>query len=317
MPNVLIADELKIDTSVGLGCMPMSHAYTPTERDDEESIRVIHRAIDLGVTLYDTADVYGPYVNEQLLGRAVKGRRDEVLLATKCGLVPRGGGLLARDGSPAHIRAACESSLRRLATDRIDLYQLHRVDTRVPIAETWGAMGELVRAGKVRSLGICHATLDELGQAHATFPVASVQYELALWAPQARHDVLPWCRDHNVAFLAFSPLGRGFLTGKLAGARFPGSDSRSRDPRFEPETMAANARILAGMRPIAERHGATLAQVAIAWVLAQGEKVVPIPGTKKRSWLEENASSQDLRLTVEDLRALDALPAPIGHQEWR
>lgn len=315
MANALVADGLKV-TAVGLGCMPMSHAYTPVERDDAESVRVIHRAIELGVTVFDTADVYGPYINEQLLGRALKGHRDEVVLATKCGLVPGPGSLLSRDGRPEHIRAACEDSLRRLQTDCIDLYQLHRIDPEVPIEETWGAMGELAAAGKVRGLGICHASVDELRRAHLIFPIASVQYELAIWAPYARDDVLPWCRDNTVAFLAFSPLGRGFLAGTLVAARFEENDSRSRDPRFTPEAMSANVRIVEGIRPIAQRHEATLAQVALAWVFAQGDQVVPIPGTKKRRWLEENTAAVHLRLTPEDLRELDALPVPVGTQRW-
>jgi aryl-alcohol dehydrogenase-like predicted oxidoreductase len=313
--QTLLANGFKV-TAVGLGCMPMSHAYTQLERDDAESIRVIHRAIELGVTIFDTADVYGPYINEQLLGQALKGRRDEAVLATKCGLVPGPEGLLSRNGRPEHIQAACEDSLRRLGTDCIDIYQLHRVDPDVPLAETWGAMAELVRAGKVRWLGICHASVEQLQRAHAVHPITSVQYELAIWAPYARDDVLPWCREHGVTFLAFSPLGRGFLTGTLVATRFPASDSRSRDPRFSPEAMAANARIVEGLRPVAERHEATLAQVALAWVLAQGDQVVPIPGTKKRCWLEQNAAAVHLQLTDEDLRLIDALPEPVGRQQW-
>lgn len=294
---------------VGLGCMPMSHAYTLEECDDAASIRVVHRALDLGVVLFDTADIYGPYTNERLLGRALRDRRDEAMIATKAGLVPDGD-RLARDGRPAHIRRACDASLTRLGTDRIDLLQLHRVDPEVPIEETWGAMSGLVTAGKVRTLGISHATVDDLARAHAVHPVAALQVELSIWERAPLGALLPWCARHGAAVLAFSPLGRGYLTGALRTSRFGPRDSRIRDPRFTETAMTANQVIVAGVRRVAGRHGATPAQVALAWALAQGPHVVPIPGTKKTRWLEENVRAAAVRLSATDLHELDALPEP-------
>ncbi|WP_246258218.1 aldo/keto reductase [Amycolatopsis anabasis] len=302
---------------MGLGCMSMSHAYTPAERDDEESILVVQRAIELGIRLFDTADIYGPFTNESLLGRALEGRRDEVVIATKCGLVTEPDGKLSRNGRPEYLRAACDASLRRLRTDVIDLYQLHRVDPEVPLEETWGALAELVTAGKVRALGMSHGTVEELERAHAVFPVSAAQYELSIWADYTREDVLPWCAEHDVDFLAFSPIGRGYLTGKLAVSEFDADDSRSRDPRFTTDAMTDNQIIVDGVRAVAARLDATPAQVAIAWVLAQGERVVPIPGTKKLRWLEENAAAADLKLSDDDLAELDALPTPMGHRRWK
>lgn len=306
-------------SAIGLGCSSMSHGYQPLdrdERDDEESVRVIRRAVELGIDLFDTADVYGPFTNEELLGRALRPYADQVRVATKCGLVSGPDGKFSRDGRPEHIRRACDASLRRLQVDTIDLYQLHRVDPAVPLAETWGALSELVTAGKVRGLGISHATPDELEQVHALFPVTAVQYELSVWCTASLEDVLPWCRKNSVGFLAFAPVGRGFLTGVLERVRLPEDDSRSRDPRFTPEAMDANRAIIDGLRRIADRHGATPAQVAIAWVLDQGDNVVPIPGTRHRRWLEENAAATQLQLTAADLAEVDGLPAPIGEMSW-
>ncbi|MEU4806660.1 aldo/keto reductase [Actinosynnema sp. NPDC023587] len=315
MRKTLIAEKLKLGV-IGLGCMSMSHGYSPAERDDEESIEVVHRALELGITLFDTADIYGPYTNEELLGRGLAGRREQALIATKCGLVPLPGGKLTRNGRPEFIREACERSLARLGTDVIDLYQLHRVDPEVPLEETWGAMGDLVAEGKVRALGISHATVSELDRIHAVFPVTAVQYELSVWARGTRDDVLPWCRANEAAFLAFSPLGRGYLSGVLDGATFGVDDSRSRDPRFTSEAMSANRAIVRGLHDVAERIGATPAQVAVAWVLAQDEKVVPIPGTKKVRWLEENAAAAELELSERDLKEIEALPDPMGDMKW-
>ncbi|MDT0346411.1 aldo/keto reductase [Streptomyces litchfieldiae] len=302
--------------AIGLGCMSMSHSYSPMERDDAESIEVINRAVDLGITFFDTADMYGPFTNERLLGLALGSRRDEVLVATKCGLLAGPDGRLRRDARPEYIRAACDASLKRLGTDVIDLYQLHRVDPAVPLEESWGAMAELVREGKVRALGISHPTVEELERARAVFPVTAVQHELSVWASYTREDVLPWCRKNAVTFLAFAPLGRGFLTGRLPTAPFPENDSRSRDPRFAKGAMAENQAIVTAIRMVAERHEATPAQVALAWVLAQGEGVLPIPGTKKIRWLEENAAATELTLSQEDLEDLDAMPPPAGHRRW-
>lgn len=297
--------------AVGLGCMGMSHAYGAAERDDEQSRAVLHRALDLGVTLIDTADVYGPFTNEELVGSALAGRRDEAFLATKCGLLLGTQGMV-RDGRPGHVRAALDSSLRRLGTDRVDLWQLHRVDPEVPVEETWGAMAEQVAAGKALALGMSEVGVEELSRAAAVHPVATVQSELSLWTRDPLPEVLPWCAANGVGFLPFSPLGRGFLTGTLAPGSFDDSDFRARNPRFAPEAMAANAALVDAVRAVADRVGATPAQVALAWVLGQGEHVVPIPGTKKLRYLEENAASATVALTAEDLAELDALPTPVG-----
>jgi aryl-alcohol dehydrogenase-like predicted oxidoreductase len=298
--------------AIGLGCMGMTYAYDQDRRDDDRSVSVIHRALDLGVTLLDTADVYGPHSNEELVGRALVGRRDDAVVATKCGLVFSPDLAHTRNGSPEYVRAACDASLRRLGVDVIDLYQLHRVDPEVPIEDTWGAFAELVAAGKVRAIGLSEVSVEQLEVCHAIHPVTSVQSELSLWTRDYLDDVLPWCRDHDVAFLPFSPLGRGFLTGALAPRDFAADDFRSRLPRFSPEAIAANQAIVDGVNAVARDRGVTAAQVALAWVLAQGDHVVPIPGTKRVERLEENAAAADLVLTPDDLAALAALPAPQG-----
>jgi len=313
--------------------MPMSWAYTPAERDDEASVALIREAVELGVTFLDTADVYGLGHNETLLGRALSGLRDRVVLATKAGLRPEADGRLGRDGRPEHIRAAVEESLRRLGTDVIDLYYLHRVDPAVPLVDTWGAMAELVAEGKVRRLGLSEVTVAQAEEAHAVHPVAAIQSEMSLWtrdpmgvpggtaggslgagelAAHGPGDVVGWCAAHGAVFVPFSPLGRGFLTGTITSADFDDADVRSRSPRFREEALRQNLRIVEVVRRVAERHGATPAQVAIAWLLAQGEHVIPIPGTKKLRYLRENAAAADLELTEEDLAELDAVPPPVG-----
>ncbi len=299
--------------AVGLGCMGMSWAYGgPQERDDDASIEVIRRALDLGVTLIDTADVYGPFHNEELVGRAIAGRRDELTLATKCGLV-NVAGETTRDGRPEHVREACDASLRRLGVDVIDLYQLHRVDEKVPLAETWGAMAGLVEAGKVRAIGMSEVDVGQIEEAHAIHPVTSVQSELSLWTRGPLSDVVRWCAEHDAGFLPFAPLGRGFLTGTLpTTGDFDETDFRARNPRFTGDALAANQHIVDAVRRVADRLGCTAAQVAIAWLLAQGEHLVPIPGTKKLHYLEENAAAADVRLSSADLAELDALPEPVG-----
>jgi aryl-alcohol dehydrogenase-like predicted oxidoreductase len=297
--------------AVGLGCMGMSWAYGAGERNDEQSVRVIRRALDLGVTLIDTADVYGPFTNEELVGRALVGRRDEAFLATKVGLVAGRDGM-RRDGRPEHVRAGIDASLRRLRTDRVDLYQLHRVDEAVPVEETWGAMAELVTEGKVRFLGLSEVGVTELERAHRIYPVTSVQSELSLWTRDPLDEVLPWCSSHDVGFLPFAPLGRGFLTGAVTSAEFDASDFRARNPRFTAEAMAANAALVDRVKAVADRLGATPAQVALAWVLAQGDTVVPIPGTKKQHYLEENAAAAHVVLDSAARAELDALPAAVG-----
>ncbi|MEV6523250.1 aldo/keto reductase [Longispora sp. NPDC051575] len=300
--------------AVGLGCMGMTWAYSTGTQSPDEHIKVIHRAIDLGVTLIDTADIYGPYDNEELVGRALAGRRDEVVLATKAGLVPAPfPAAMKPDGRPEHIRAAVDASLKRLGVDHIDLYQMHRVDPAVPIEESWGAFAEQVEAGKVRYLGLSEVTAEEAARAHAVHPVASIQSELSLWTRDYLDEVLPWTKANGAAFIPFSPLGRGYLTGALASLDdLEEGDRRRLMPRFSAELMAANQKLVDAVRVIADRHGAKPGQVALAWTLAQGEQVVPIPGTKRISYLEENAAAADLVLTAEDLADLDTLPTPEG-----
>ncbi|HSL12536.1 MAG TPA: aldo/keto reductase [Actinomycetota bacterium] len=296
--------------AVGLGCMPMHWAYLG-DADDRSSIEVIHRALELGVTHFDTADVYGPHTNEDLVGRALEGHVDAVI-ATKVGFVvgPDGGYPLDHDARPEHIRAAIDGQLGRLRRDVIDLYSLHRVDPNVPLEESWGAMAELVTAGKVRSLGMSEVSVAELARAHAVHPVAAVQSELSLWTRDALAEVVPWCAEHGAGFVPFAPLGRGFLTGAITAAAFRDGDFRATNPRFTDDAIRSNLAIVDAVRAIAERLGATPAQVAIAWCLAQGPHVVPIPGTKRRAYLEDNVAAAALQLDDATLRELDALPAP-------
>ncbi|MCW3065764.1 MAG: aldo/keto reductase [Solirubrobacterales bacterium] len=303
--------------AIGLGCMGMTWAYSAEDRDDATSVAVIHRALELGVTLVDTADMYGPYTNEELVGRALRDRRDEAVLATKVGLVVEEGPpsyRMGRDGRPEHVREAIDASLRRLGVDHVDLYQLHRVDEKVPVEETWGAMAEVVAAGKARAIGMSEASVDELDRAHAIHPVASLQSEFSLWTREPLADVIPWCAEHGAAFIPFAPLGRGFLTGRLAAGSFQDGDFRTGNPRFSDEAMAANEAIVDRVRAVAERHGAAPGQVALAWALAQGEHVIPIPGTKRIAYLEENSAAANLALAPEDLAELDEAPAPVGNR---
>jgi len=300
--------------------MGMTWAYGKTDRS--ESIATIHRAFDLGVTLFDTADIYGPFVNEELLGEALAGRRPEVILATKCGLqVPDPSVFhhdaskfsLTRNGSPQHILKSCDESLRRLRTDYIDLYQLHRVDPKVPVEESIGALATLVKAGKVRHIGLSECTVDELSRGHQVHPISTVQSELSLWTRDVLMEILPFCRQHDIGFLAFSPLGRGFLTGRYDQAtNFAKDDFRSVLPRFQPDALKANARIVDAVKELAATREATPAQIALAWVLAQGEQVVAIPGASKRKHLEENLGGAFVQLTEEELTWLDQVPAAVG-----
>jgi aryl-alcohol dehydrogenase-like predicted oxidoreductase len=300
--------------AIGLGCMGMSWAYgTADERDDQTSIDVIHRALDLGATLIDTADMYGPWHNEELVGKALRDRRDDAVLATKCGLVHvHPGRYVHTDGRPMHIAMAVDASLMRLGVDVIDLYQLHRPDPTVPVAESIGAMAELVTAGKVRAVGVSEFSVAQLDEAYAVHPIATLQSELSLWTRDALAEILPWCEEHDVAFIPFSPLGRGFLTGALDGVSFAAGDFRSRNPRFTDEARASNQRIVDAVRAVAARLGCTPGQVAIAWTLAQGDQVVPIPGTKRIAYLEENVGAADVSLSPDDLAELDAIPAATG-----
>ncbi|AUG76428.1 aldo/keto reductase [Kitasatospora sp. MMS16-BH015] len=300
---------------IGLGCMGMTWAYDPNGRNDPASVEVLRGALDLGVTLIDTSDIYGPYDNEELVGQGLAGPyRERAVLATKVGLVPGTGEVrVGNDGRPEHVRAAIDASLRRLGTEYVDLYQLHRVDPKVPIEETWGALAEAVQAGKARAIGLSEVTVEQIERARAVHPVASVQNELSLWTRDSLAEVLPYTEEHGIAFLPFSPLGRGFLTGRYASAaELPSDDWRSTLPRFQEEAFQANLAIVAKVREIGERLGATPAQVALAWVLAQGRYVVPIPGTKTPKYLAENAAAAELTLSSADLAELDALPAPVG-----
>jgi aryl-alcohol dehydrogenase-like predicted oxidoreductase len=276
---------------------------------------VINRAIDLGCTLIDTADVYGPFHNEITVGHAIKGRRDEITLATKCGLVlddPEER-TIKRDGRPEHIREAIDGSLRRLEVDHVDLCYLHRPDPEVPIEESVGALKDIVDAGKAKHIGLSEVTVFELEKAHAIHPITAVQSELSLWTRDPLgNGVKDWCAKHGVALVPYSPLGRGFLTGRLALDHLDDDDARRRWPRFQQEAMDANQRIVDAVREVAGRHEAQPGQIALAWVLAQGQHVVPIPGTKRIPYLEENVAAADVLLSSADLALLDGLPAPVG-----
>ena len=299
---------------IGLGAMGMSAAYTGAGTDDAESIRTIQRALDLGVTLVDTAEIYGPYVNEELVGRAVKGRRDEVVLATKFGMVSHAGqGPGHLDSSPANIRTAVEGSLQRLGTDRIDLYYQHRVDPATPIEDTVGALADLVSEGKIRHIGLSEAGVDNIRRAHAVHPITALQSEYSLWTRDPEPDVLPLLRELGIGFVAYSPLGRGFLTGQIKStADFDDSDNRKTNPRFEGENFEQNLRAVAEVEAIASDVGATPAQVALAWLLAQGDHIAPIPGTKRVSRLEENVAADEVELTAEQLQKLTEVSPAVG-----
>ncbi|MGW4593933.1 aldo/keto reductase [Streptomyces sp. NPDC004457] len=316
MRRIRLGDTGRSFGAVGLGCMGMSWGYDEEGRDENESIAVIRRAVELGVDLIDTADQYGPFTNEVLVGKALRGHREEVLLATKGGLVVDDPATYRshRDGRPEYLRGAFEASLRRLGVDHVDLYQLHRIDPRVPVEESWGALAELVKEGKVGALGLSEASPDEIARAHAVHPVASVQSELSLWSRDAlTNGVVDHCAREGIAFIAFAPLGRGFLSGLISGpGDLPKVDGRHRLPRFQPEAITANQAIVDRVRAVADRLGATVAQVAIAWVLAQGEHVGVIPGTKTRRYLEDNVAAGSLTLPPDALAELAALPEPAG-----
>jgi len=299
--------------AVGLGCVGMSAEYNTPDIDDAQSLRVIARAVELGVSLFDTADSYGPFTNEILVGRGLRAHAAEVVLATKVGLVQDGAaGLVSRGAGPGHIRASCEASLRRLGVAAIDIYYLHRVDPAVPLEVSWAAMADLVAAGKVRAIGLSEVTVAELDRAQAIHPVAAVESELSVWTRGPLDGVVPWCGEHGAAFVAYAPLGRGYLTGTVRSAEFQPDDIRSGNPRFTAGAMARNHAILAVIERVARRHAATLAQVSIAWVLAQAGHVVAIPGTKRLRYLEENCQAAAIELSADDLADLDAVPQPIG-----
>ncbi|AWS43745.1 aldo/keto reductase [Streptosporangium sp. 'caverna'] len=299
---------------IGLGAMGMSHGYTGAGTDEAESIRTIHRALELGVTLIDTAEIYGPYTNEELLGRALKGRRDQVVLATKFGLIAHAGaGPWNLDSGPNNIRTAVEGSLKRLGTDHIDLYYQHRVDPGTPIEETVGVLAELVEQGKVRAIGLSEAGPETIRRAHAVHPVTAVQSEYSLWTRGLEERVLPLLRELRIGLVPFSPLGRGFLTGKIRSAEgFTEDDFRRGNPRFTGENFQRNLRIADEVQAVADQAGATPAQVALAWLLAQGDDIAPIPGTKRVSRVEENTAADAVQLTDEQLAKLAGLPAASG-----
>ena len=301
---------------IGLGAMGMSHGYTGAGTNDAESIRTIHRALDLGVTLIDTAEIYGPYVNEELVGRAIRDRRDDVVLATKFGLVSHAGaGPWNLDSSPANVRAAVEGSLRRLGTDRIDLYYQHRVDPNTPIEDTIGAVAELVAEGKVRHIGLSEAWVDTIRRAHAVHPITALQSEYSLWTRDQEPEVLPLLRELGIGFVPYSPLGHGFLTGTIRSTdQFDSSDFRANNPRFTGENFERNLRIADEVQTVATDAGATPAQVALAWLLTKGDDIAPIPGTKRVTRVEENVAADDVVLTAGQIKRLDELtPASGGH----
>ena len=324
--------------AVGLGCMPMSWAYGIDDQDEATSIAVLERALELGVTHWDTAALYGVGDNETLIAKVLNRHRDQVAIATKCGLIctDRATFTIERNGRPESVLAELDASLQRLGTDHVDLWYLHRVDPTVPLAETWGAMATAVAAGKVRQLGLSEVTLDQANEANATHPVGAVQSELSLWtrdalglvqeprtdveAPPptdyqgggvAPQDMVSWCADNGAAFVAFSPLGRGFLTGQLTTVAAKG-DFRSNNPRFQPQSLTANQVIVDAVQSVANRLSTSAARVAIAWVLSRGQHVLTIPGTKRVKWLEQNATASDVTLSEADLAELDAIPAAVG-----
>ena len=292
-------------SAVGLGCMGMSEFYGSA--DENEAIETIHRALDIGVTFLDTADMYGPFTNEQLVGRAIAGRRDEVVLATKFGNERHpDGSWIGINGRPEYVLAACDASLRRLGVDHVDLYYQHRVDLGTPIEETVGAMAELVEAGKVRHLGLSEAAPATIRRAHSVHPIAALQTEYSLWTRDPEDEVLATVRELGIGFVAYSPLGRGFLTGAIKAIDdLPEDDFRRRSPRLQPENFQHNLDLVARVEEIAAEKGVTPGQLALAWVLAQGDDIVPIPGTKRVRYLEENAAALETELTGDDLQRID------------
>ncbi|MFC4006896.1 aldo/keto reductase [Nonomuraea purpurea] len=299
---------------IGLGTMGMSFGYTGAGSDDAESIRTIHRALELGVTFLDTAEIYGPYANEELLSRALKGRRDQVVLATKFGMISHtGGGPGQLDSSPANIRSAVEGSLKRLGTDHIDLYYQHRVDPNTPIEDTVATLAELVAEGKVRHIGLSEAGPETIRRAHAVHPVTAVQSEYSLWTREVEERVLPVLRELGIGFVPYSPLGHGFLTGSIRSPeQFDATDWRRTNPRFMGENFRRNLALADEVRAIAAAAGLTLPQVALAWLLAKGEHIVPIPGTKRVARVEENTAADGVELTAEQIAKLDNLPPAAG-----
>ena len=303
-------------SAIGLGCMGMAGLSGETGMygavDTAEAIATIHHALDIGLNFLDTAEVYGPYGNEELVGQAIRGRRAQAVIATKFGFRIVDGKIVGVDSSPGNIRRVCDASLKRLGVDVIDLFYQHRVDPAVPIAETVGALSELVAAGKIRFLGLSEAGPDTLRKAHAVHPISALQSDYSLWERTIETDILPVCRELGIGLVPFSPLGRGFLTGAVSRAEdYPPTDYRRRDPRYMGDNFDANMRAVAVVQAVAARHGATSAQIALAWLLSRGADIVPIPGTKRRDRLNENAGATNLTLTPDDLVELDAAN-PVG-----
>jgi aryl-alcohol dehydrogenase-like predicted oxidoreductase len=301
-------------SELGLGCMGMTYAYGTF--DDKESIATIHRAIDLGITFLDTAEIYGPYTNEILVGKAIAGKRDELTIATKFGFSFGPGRERGVDGSPANVKNVAEESLKRLNIDALDLYYQHRRDPNVPIEETIGAMKELVVAGKVRYLGLSEVGPETLRRANAVHPISALQSEYSLWERGVEARILPTLRELGIGFVPYSPLGRGFLTGAVSAATLESDDFRLTTPRFSEESMRKNQALVDVVKRVAARHAATPAQIALAWVLAQGNDVVPIPGTKRVKYLEDNAGSVAVQLDANDLRELNALQAHVAGERY-
>jgi aryl-alcohol dehydrogenase-like predicted oxidoreductase len=301
-------------SAIGIGCMPMIRGGNINYGGDasiDESIATIHRAIDLGVTFFDTAQIYGPFQNEELVGEAIRGKRDKLVIATKFGFRFDGTQITGVDSSPANIRASVEGSLKRLGIDTIDLYYQHRVDPNTPIEETVGAMAELVNEGKVRFLGLSEAGPQTIRRAYSVHPIAALQSEYSLWERDVENDILPVCDELGIGFVPYSPLGRGFLTGQIRSRDdLPSDDWRRNDPRYSEENFGANLKIVDAIRAVAERNGASLAQVALAWLIAQGPHIVPIPGVKRRLTMEDSVAAADLQLSQADLQELDAAVPP-------
>jgi aryl-alcohol dehydrogenase-like predicted oxidoreductase len=297
-------------SAIGLGCMGMSGLYGAL--DEAESMATLHRALDLGINFWDTSDVYGPHTNEVLVGRALASHRDKVIIATKFGIQFYPDGTRSISGRPSYVQAACDASLKRLGIDTIDLYYQHRVDPKTPIEETVGAMAELVKAGKVRYLGLSEAGIETIRKAHAVHPISALQTEYSLWSRDPEDEILPTVRELGIGFVAYSPLGRGFLTGQIRKPTdLAADDWRHTSPRFQGENFQLNLDLVTKIEELAEKKKVKASQLALAWVLAQGDDIVPIPGTKRRSYLEENAAAAEIKLTQEELAALDAI-APRG-----
>jgi aryl-alcohol dehydrogenase-like predicted oxidoreductase len=309
--NRNLGSEGLVVSELGLGCMGMSEFYGTG--DEDESIATVHRALELGITFLDTADMYGPFTNEKLVGKAIEGRRDEVVLATKFGNV-RGenGERLGISGDPDYVRRACDASLERLGVDHIDLYYQHRVDPDTLVEETWGAMKELVDAGKVRFLGISEAAPETIRKAHSVHPISALQTEYSLWSRDVEDEILPTVRELGIGFVPYSPLGRGFLTGQITSTEdFEEDDFRRNSPRFQGENFQRNLDLVERVREVAQEKGVTAGQLALAWLLHQGDDIVPIPGTKRREYLEENAAAADIELSGEDLQRIEEA-TPVG-----